>query len=90
MNKATHVEILGVQIPLHTLASVTSSPYVFCGLTVNDLREIVRQLSSRDVMPFKAIAERKVIPIDSGVRRQFFTYPVDSSKAPLYKFDVVS
>lgn len=32
MNKATHVEILGVQIPLRTLESVTSTPVVYATL----------------------------------------------------------
>lgn len=94
MSKAEFVEILGVQIPLRTLASVTSTPYVlWFGLTPNLFRKLCYDMDKALFDPdplFKAIAERKVISIDSGVRRQFFTYPADSSKAPLYKFDVVS
>ena len=87
MNKATHVEILGVQIPLRGLAFVTSTPPspLRAGIDqmmAEDYRDIVSTLKTPDV--FTRIAERKgtVIPISAGVNRRFFTYDTFTKSTP--------
>jgi len=72
----THVSILGVQIPLDKLASVTSTPVVYA--TLGEWHNYYSSDWMKALFdpnpPFAQLAERKVIPIDAGARRQFFSY----------------
>ena len=70
----THVEILGVQIPLRGLAFVTSTPprpYILFREWVD--RAMLKALFD-PTPPFIKMAERKVIPIDAKISRPFFQY----------------
>ena len=77
MSSRTHVSILGVQIPLRTLASVTSTP------SSSLLRLYWSELDSAILKgcfdlnpPFVQLAERSPVrlPVHAGINRQFFTY----------------
>ena len=85
MSSRTHVEILGVQIPLVGLAFVTSTPpcpivaafkRATDALVARDWEDILGFL--KDPSAFQKIAERKVIPIDAGRRRQLFQYHTEA------------
>ena len=78
MSSRTHVEILGVQIPLAGLAFVTSTPYYLSRLYWNELDSAILKSCFDLNPPFAQLAERKVIPIDAGRRRQLFQYHTEA------------
>jgi hypothetical protein len=82
MSSRTHVEILGVQIPLVGLAFVTSTPPSnLSRLYWSELDSAILKGCFNLNPPFAQLAERKVIPIDAGRTRPFFQY-VDQSRRP--------
>jgi hypothetical protein len=101
MSREEFVEILGVQIPLDKLASVTSTPVVYATLgewhsyysySSPDIHKAILAWEAAELKalkplfspgpPFKAIASRKVIPINTSVNREFFEYAPLAPRTP--------
>jgi hypothetical protein len=101
MSSRTHVSILGVQIPLDKLASVTSTPVVYATLgdwtnyysySSPDIHKTILAWEAAELKalkplfspdpPFKAIASRKVVPINTSVNRKFFEYAPLTPRTP--------
>lgn len=86
----THVNILGVEIPLATIAYATSTPRLCATLgdwhsyfSAGDV-DLLKSLTMPSA--FEALASRRSghIPVDAGVSRQFFTYAESPVKSPAY------
>ena len=91
----THVEILGVQIPLRGLAFVTSTPPQSVWATISSYQNRYSVSSpgiAKAIAAFNKAAEGKktlkVIPITAGVNRQFFSYaPLSSVNKMAHRSD---
>lgn len=88
MDSRTHVEILGVQIPLRTLASVTSTPIVYATLgeyktyysvSSPDIAKAIKAFEASEYKAMKCLFNPNppfTIPRPEGISRQLFTYSV--------------
>ena len=82
MRKPTHVNILGVEIPLATIRYATWDAPVYATIgeyhtyyseSSPDIAEALLEYEKNETV-FKGMANRKLIPMNMGVNRQFFKY----------------